>query len=297
MLFRETDEIVFCFDGDNAGKKAARRALESALPSLKSGRDARFMFLPDGEDPDSLVSQHGRDYFLNAIDSESLEASAFMFRELEAESGNSAGSAGTGHRARLAELCRPMIEKIPAGIYRDLVSGQLEEIVGATVFSEKPPSGIKRNNHRANHSEPSPTPMRRAISLLINHPNVALEVDPELYKFSPEIPGAKLLYDITRFVEFKGSEITTSMILEKYRDEKEWKTLNKLVISNASEVLPDEPQSLVEIFENIIILINREWDKEQKRREKEELLLGSPQSISEEKKEEIRRRFFTQKKK
>ena len=86
------------------------------------------------------------------------------------------------------------------------------------------------------------------------------------------------------------------MILEKYRDEKEWNTLNKLVFSNASEISPDEPLSLVEMFENTVILINREWDKEQKKREKEELL-GSPQSISEEKKEEIRQRFFSQKKK
>ena len=243
-----------------------------------------------------MVSQQGRDIFLNAIESESLEASAFMFRELEAESGNSTSGAGTGHRARLAELGRPMIEKIPAGVYRDLVASQLEEKVGAKVFSVQLPSNIRKNNHRVYNPEQSPTPMRRAISLLINHPNVALEVDAELYKFSTEIPGAKLLYDITDYIEFKGNEITTSMILEKYRDEKEWNTLNKLVFSNASEISPDEPLSLVEMFENTVILINREWDKEQKKREKEELL-GSPQSISEEKKEEIRQRFFSQKKK
>ena len=295
LLFRETDEIVFCFDGDSAGKKAARRALSSALPSLKSGRDARFMFLPDGEDPDSQVSQHGAEHFQQAIETQSLEASAFMFRELEAESGIGSGDAGAGQRARLAELCRPMIEQLPAGVYRDLVTTQLEEKVGARVFNEKTALSDPKIN-RQMHSSGDQTPMRRAIALLINHPGIALEVDSELYKFPPEAPGAKILFEISALIEHKGSQISTGMILEKYRDEEVWGALNKLVTSNDFDVSPDDPRSLVEIFIDAVNQVNRHWDKKQQEREKVELL-GSSLSRSEEKKEEIRRRYFTQRKK
>ncbi|MFX8778359.1 toprim domain-containing protein, partial [Acinetobacter baumannii] len=58
-LFRVVSDVVFCFDGDAAGRRAAWRALENALPALRDGSSVRFLFLPDGEDPDSLVRREG----------------------------------------------------------------------------------------------------------------------------------------------------------------------------------------------------------------------------------------------
>ena len=114
LLFRETDEIVFCFDGDAAGKKAAWRALQSALPSLKAGRDARFLFLPDGEDPDTLVKSVGAEQFMQNLVDNALDAASFMFQQLELQAnkgqaltGSESGS--TGNKARLAEIAKPLI--------------------------------------------------------------------------------------------------------------------------------------------------------------------------------------------
>ena len=76
-IFRYTSEIVFCFDGDNAGRKAAARALETALPEMRDGVSAKFLFLPDGEDPDTMVRKLGKEAFLQQVDS-ALPLSEFL---------------------------------------------------------------------------------------------------------------------------------------------------------------------------------------------------------------------------
>ncbi len=291
LLFRETEEIVFCFDGDSAGKKAARRALESALGSLKSGRDARFMFLPDGEDPDSIVSKHGRDYFLNAIDTESMEASAFMFRELESEAGIGPGTAGAGQRARLAELCRPLIEQIPAGVYRDLVVGQLEEKVGATVSIEEP-----TEKQRRQRASPAPrkntangqSPVRRALAVLLNNPSIALDVDPELYEFSDNVRGAELLMHIVGMIEL-NPEISTSRIIEQFRDKPEWQALNRLAQEGLEEATDAELEAPLSIFEHAIRQINQESSK--LKLKNDYAMEKPPSQMSASEKEELRKRL------
>jgi DNA primase len=302
LLFRETDEIVFCFDGDSAGKKAARRALNSALPSLKSGRDARFMFLPDGEDPDSLVSAHGRDHFLNAIDTESLEASVFMFREMEAEAGMGDGNAGTGHRARLAELCRPMIEQIPAGVYRELVASQLEEKVGAKVFTDNTKSEatrVKRKpvssaDHSASNSTAAQSPVRRALAVLLNDPSIAVEVDPELYEFSDNIRGAALLMQVVGMIEL-NPEISTSRIIEHFRDRPEWQAMNKLAQEGLVETPDVELETPLAIFEHAIRQINQESKKLTLKNDF--AMEKTPSQMSTSEKEELRKRLDALKKK
>ena len=298
-LFRETDEIVFCFDGDSAGRKAARRALESALPSLKSGRDARFLFLPDGEDPDSMVSQQGCDFFLNAIETESLEASAFMFRELEAESGNSSSGAGTGHRARLAELGRPMVEKIPAGVYRDLVIVQLEEKVGAKVFTDSSQTEIRRQHRRTTSSSmananSTQSPVRRGIAVLLNNPSTALEVDPEFYEFSDNVRGAGLLMQIVALIEL-NPEISTSRIIENFRDKPEWQSLNRLAQEGLEETATADLETPLSIFEHAVRQINQESKKLELKNDYSNEKPPSQMSASE--KDELRRRLDALKKK
>ena len=133
ILFRETDEIIFCFDGDQAGRQAAWRALNAALPCLKSGRIARFLFLPDGEDPDSIVNQRGNDGF-EALSADAIDAADFLLTELQQQSQMQASTPGASHRARLAELGKPLVQAMPQGIYRSLVEQQLSELVGTQIF-------------------------------------------------------------------------------------------------------------------------------------------------------------------
>lgn len=123
--FRFTNEVVFCFDGDEAGRKAARRAMENALPVMEDGRQIKFLYLPDGEDPDTLIRQIGDEKFTRLIESASpLES--FLFEEL----GQHFDTQTMEGRARLCKLAAPMLDQLPRGIYRELMFQQLSNRTG-----------------------------------------------------------------------------------------------------------------------------------------------------------------------
>ncbi|MGA1677026.1 MAG: DNA primase [Pseudomonadales bacterium] len=124
-LYRYTEEVVCCFDGDNAGRKAAWRALESALPELKEGRQLKFMFLPEGEDPDSLVRARGKDAFLR-LAAEATPAIEYLFSRLV----DGLDLRSLDDRARLGSLALPHIERVPAGILKELMRARLSELTG-----------------------------------------------------------------------------------------------------------------------------------------------------------------------
>ena len=122
-LFRQVDEVVFCFDGDNAGRRAAWRALESALPALEDGKQARFLFLPDGEDPDTLVRQQGRETFL-LLANQAPTLSAYLFDHLA--EGLSLDS--VDGRARLAKLALPHLQRVKGDFYGKLLRRELASL-------------------------------------------------------------------------------------------------------------------------------------------------------------------------
>ena len=111
LLFRAADTMVFCFDGDKAGRKAAWRALEATLPKLREGLQAKFLFLPDGEDPDSMVRKHGEEVFAQQIESAS-PLSEFFFDHFTAE----IDLGSLDGRAKFVEQAQPYIETMPGGV-------------------------------------------------------------------------------------------------------------------------------------------------------------------------------------
>ena len=125
-LFRVVPSIVFCFDGDAAGRKAAWRALEATLPSLKDGLRARFLFLPDGEDPDTLVRKEGTDAFLARLQQQARSLADYFFEQLceEAQPNSLEG------KAHLATLATPLIEQVPGVHLRQLMRHQLIQLTG-----------------------------------------------------------------------------------------------------------------------------------------------------------------------
>jgi DNA primase len=125
-LFRLVPSVLFCFDGDSAGRKAAWRALESTLPSLQDGRRARFLFLPEGEDPDSLVRAEGTDAFHARINQQAQPLADYFFQQLTDE----ADPRSLEGKAHLATLAAPLIEKIPGANLRALMRQRLSEITG-----------------------------------------------------------------------------------------------------------------------------------------------------------------------
>ncbi|MBU3057214.1 DNA primase [Pseudomonas indica] len=142
-LFRLVPSILFCFDGDQAGRKAAWRALEATLPSLQDGRRARFLFLPEGEDPDSLVRAEGTDAFRARIQQQSLPLAEYFFQQLTEE----ADPRSLEGKAHLATLATPLIERIPGANLRALMRQRLKEITGLS--GEPAPQHASASAHPA----------------------------------------------------------------------------------------------------------------------------------------------------
>ncbi|WP_327439049.1 DNA primase [Pseudomonas donghuensis] len=125
-LFRVVPSVLFCFDGDQAGRNAAWRALEAALPSLQDGRKARFLFLPEGEDPDTLVRAEGTDAFRARINQHAQPLADYFFQQLTEE----ADPRSLEGKAHMATLAAPLIEKVPGANLRALMRNRLKEITG-----------------------------------------------------------------------------------------------------------------------------------------------------------------------
>jgi DNA primase len=187
VLFRAAPDVVFCFDGDRAGRAAAWKALESALPRLRDGRQAYFLFLPDGEDPDSLVRKEGKDGFEKRI-REATPLSDYFFAELshDVEMGSLDG------RARLAERARPLIGRLPDGAFRDLMVQELEKRSG--VGANLPASALHRAAHQPTTVQRSL--VRSAISLLLAQPTLADRVDKPYRFLRLDKPGVGLLAEL-----------------------------------------------------------------------------------------------------
>ena len=125
-LFRVVPSVLFCFDGDQAGRNAAWRALEAALPSLQDGRKARFLFLPEGEDPDTLVRAEGTDAFRARINQHAQPLADYFFQQLTEE----ADPRSLEGKAHMATLAAPLIDKVPGANLKALMRNRLSEITG-----------------------------------------------------------------------------------------------------------------------------------------------------------------------
>ncbi|WP_426117720.1 DNA primase [Pseudomonas sp. DSP3-2-2] len=125
-LFRVVPNVLFCFDGDQAGRNAAWRALEATLSSLQDGRRARFLFLPEGEDPDTLVRSEGTDAFKARINQHAQPLADYFFEQLTKE----ADPRSLEGKAHMATLAAPLIDKVPGANLKTLMRQRLTEITG-----------------------------------------------------------------------------------------------------------------------------------------------------------------------
>ena len=125
-IFRLVNEVVFAFDGDKAGRAAAWRALQHALPEAREGREIRFLFLPEGHDPDTLVGEEGREAFEKRLETTTLPLSEYLVRELSEQ----ADLTHADGRARFSELARPLFAKLSEGVYRELLLTRLAGVIG-----------------------------------------------------------------------------------------------------------------------------------------------------------------------
>ena len=228
-LFRLAPSIVFCFDGDRAGRDAAGRALEIALPLLESGRQVSFLFLPDGEDPDSVIRDQGADTFRTLIDS-ATPLPDLLFDTLL----NQTDLTRMDGKARLATLARPLISRVPEGPLRELMQQRLSDLTGVTPsglggLATTPPTVPHK---RASTRSKRLSPLATAISVLVQRPQLATGLDlPTAVVDTQDDPGVQLLTKVHGFAR-ENPQLTTASLIERFRGDEQQPTLEKLASRN-----------------------------------------------------------------
>ncbi|MCL1145001.1 DNA primase [Shewanella marinintestina] len=222
LLLRSAKEVICCYDGDKAGKAAAWRALETALPLLKPGNQVRFMFLPEGEDPDSLVRKIGKDAFEKMYD-EASTLESFLFSNLILIHGTDEGA--------LAKDAISYIEKVQDTILQDVLLKNLAyKLKKNNVLELKRDIFINTNaaSNQANNKalKGRGTPLRLAIALLVQHPRLGENLPEQPALKHIQMAGIDLLtlvLDLTR-----GQVISSAQLLEQFRGDNQFSTLKKL---------------------------------------------------------------------
>jgi len=228
-LFRLAPSIVFCFDGDRAGRDAAGRALEIALPLLESGRQVSFLFLPDGEDPDSVIRDQGADTFRTLIDS-ATPLPDLLFDTLL----NQTDLTRMDGKARLATLARPLISRVPEGPLRELMQQRLSDLTGVAPsglggLATTPPTVPHK---RASARSKRLSPLATAISVLVQRPQLATGLDlPTAVVDTQDDPGVQLLTKVHGFAR-ENPQLTTASLIERFRGDEQQPTLEKLASRN-----------------------------------------------------------------
>ncbi len=234
-LFRVTPELVFAFDGDAAGRRAAWRALENVLPGLTEGRQVRFLFLPDGEDPDSLVRKEGAEAFCARVEN-AEPLSRFLLRRL-AEQVDMSSLDG---RARLAELARPLVRRVPEGVFRTLLIQQLAAAVGMhedklarliggdeKISVPQDPAGQSRRT-----LNPRASLVRQAITLVLHYPAQVANVAIPRELSGLQRPGLPLLAALLEDAR-SHPDISTGGLLERWREKTDYPHLARLAAAES----------------------------------------------------------------
>lgn len=242
-LFRTTRHLVFCFDGDSAGQKAAWKAMECCLPNLKGERTAAFLFLPDGDDPDSYIQKHTKEQFTQAI-AQAKPLSRFLLDELK----HALDLTTVEGRSQLLDRLRPLYQKLNDEIFKQQLMQQLaqetksdEETLVRLLRSQKPQENKRKSNTSKRNNTPTWTPTRLAICLLLQQPSLASEAIALVDELATiKNPGIELLVQLIHYLANK-EDLTTAAILEAWRDRDGADNLNTL--ASWSPPLPPDDSS------------------------------------------------------
>lgn len=204
LLFKQTSKVVFCFDGDRAGRAAAWRALEQALPEIQGTRECRFLFLPDGHDPDTYVQEVGSEAF-RALVEKAEPLTAFLLAEL----GKQADLETIEGRAKLAALAKPHLAKLPEGPLRSLLTDELVRITRlrrsevealAPAATEDQPAH-EMQSVRPGKADPAAKLPRRALRILLEEPRLAAKAEHIGQIAKAPLPGAAALVEAIEFFQ------------------------------------------------------------------------------------------------
>jgi len=221
-LFKATPLVLFCFDGDRAGRQAAWRGLESALPLMQDNREIRFLFLPEGEDPDSLVRNQGADALAAMLDA-APTLSTFFFDHLQRQ----VDMETIDGRARLVALAEPYLARLPAGPFADLMRSELKRRAGHA-GSSRQQSSLPRKPAVNNSLADRPlTPVQYAVALLVQRPELAADPAVCVSEVSGQVKGLAFLTELIDFCRSRPN-LSTAKLLELWRDRPEAPWLGQL---------------------------------------------------------------------
>jgi DNA primase len=225
-LFRTVNNVVCCYDGDKAGRGAAWRAMENALPLMRDGFSLKFVFLPDGEDPDSLIREQGQEAFEAIIDS-AIPLSKFLFEQLMQQVDmNSFEGKGA-----LVEMFQPYLAKLPDGILKDAMLNDISNNfgTGSEQFLTKLTKNIQPESlTNKPKARTKVTPVRLAIALLLEQPHIAESLGSVEVLKPLGVPGIPLLIQVLEICLHKPN-IKSAQLLESFRDTEQGKQLAKLM--------------------------------------------------------------------
>ena len=260
-LFRVCPQIIFCFDGDSAGQKAAWRSMEIALPLLKEGRQIHFMFMPEGEDPDTYVQKHGREKFEDV--NNYVPLSNYLIEKFKQET-HLESREGMG---QLVDGIVPLVGKLPAGALRELLVKDIAKLADMNIDSlknliDQKQTPVKKtqaqhlvstNQFNKEHS----TLIANAISFLLQNPEMGMAIESDVLS-DIETQGVEFFRELLALVH-KQPDISCAGILEHWRDSKYEERLKELSIKDN---LLTEPEDIQKGFLEIINKVRDDYEQQ-----------------------------------
>jgi DNA primase len=285
-LFRGCKNLVFCFDGDTAGRKAAWRSLEQCLVSLKQGRLARFLFLPEGHDPDSYIREHGQQGFQDQME-QAATLTEFLFSTLLSEC-NVKSLEG---RSQFLDRLRPYFTQIPLQSLKDQILGEVEQQLSVKLDNRL----LKILGHEKPAVESNPripeqrwTPTRLAINLLLQKPSLADTTGTHHELAETGIPGVGLLLQLLDHIHEQPG-ISTQNLLDRFKGDEHEAHLYKLA---ATQPAIDDEESIDQMFADCMKRLQKNYIEHRR-----ELLIHKMQageSLSKSEKQELKQLFTNQ---
>lgn len=222
LLYQVTSEVVICFDGDKAGRNAALRALEHALPMVSQGRQIKFLFLPTEHDPDSLIRSEGKEKFLKRL-AQSEHLSSMIIEHLLSE----VEISSLDGRARLAELAKPYLDKMSSDVYRSLLLDELARYTRLDVGTLRTTLHVAKEETVLNKTSRKQTLYERAIGMLLKQPALVRWMDAQDVLLTLNDPQVTLLVELAQSMKKNGAN-NTGQLLAVWHDESEAKYLAEL---------------------------------------------------------------------
>ncbi|MEJ2141266.1 MAG: DNA primase [Gammaproteobacteria bacterium] len=290
-LFRICPEVVFCFDGDRAGRDAAWRALENALPIMREGRQIRFLFLPEGEDPDTLVRKQGKEQF-EALVGQAQAFSDFFFQNMQKDLELRTPEG----RGMLYKKTLPYLAQLAPGIYRRLMIDQLAKLTqydAGTIDQD-----IEKEDKKSTSKQAAPLPssrprvkatgkqpkslVRTALGLLLRQPTLAQKAGEPSRLKNVDKPGVPLLMDVLEILQ-ANPQLNSAGLLLRYQATGHEPHLQKLM---SQQILLEDDNSMEPEFLSALDALEQSQHED---RLDSLSLKGSPSQLSDEEKAELRK--------